>query len=115
MSGVEADILGHSYFAASEGAIYDLFRLFWLGDPPASRCGMNEQQLSGRGFWMFEVDDCRGEELLQAGVLFKRFGGDARDRILRRITQLTDPDEEPEKEEWSRILDKLNMLINPVL
>jgi len=113
MSGVEADILGHSYFAANEGAIYDLFRLFWLGDPPPNRCGMNRQQLAGLGFWTFDVDNCRGGEILQAGVLWKRFGEKARDRIRERMAQLTNPDQETEKEEWSRILDKLNSLIKP--
>jgi esterase/lipase superfamily enzyme len=113
MSGVEADILGHSYFAANEGAIYDLFRLFWLGDAPPDRCGMNQQQLAGLGFWTFDVDNCRGGEILQAGVLWKRFGVKARDRIRERMAQLTNPDQETEKEEWSRILDKLNSLIKP--
>ena len=35
MSEVPADSLGHSYFAANSGAIFDLFRLLWRGDAPA--------------------------------------------------------------------------------
>ncbi len=41
MSAVPADALGHSYFAANSGAIYDIFRILWRGDPPPQRCGMS--------------------------------------------------------------------------
>ncbi len=44
MSGIEADLLGHSYFAANSGAIYDLFRLLWRSDPPPQRCGLDAQR-----------------------------------------------------------------------
>ncbi len=111
MSGVEADILGHSYFAANEGAIYDLFRLFWRGDPPSARCGMNRQQASGQGFWIFDVGFCRGTELLEAGLLWKKFGAAARARIENRIRQLTQPEQEIEKEEWFRIMERLETLL----
>ena len=76
---------------------------------------MNRQQISGSGFWIFEVDKCRGNELLTAGVLLKRFGAAARERIERRMNGLTEPDQETEKQEWSRILDKLDTLISPGL
>ncbi len=111
MSGVEADILGHSYFAANEGAIYDLFRLFWRGEPPSDRCGMSRQKSEGEGFWLFDVGNCRGTELLEAGLLFKKFGAAARARIENRIRQLTEPEHEGEKEEWFRIMNRLETLI----
>ena len=44
MSAVPADALGHSYFAANSGAIYDIFRLLWRGDPPPQRCGMSDRK-----------------------------------------------------------------------
>jgi esterase/lipase superfamily enzyme len=111
MSGVEADILGHSYFAANEGAIYDLFRLFWRGEPPSARCGMSRKEVADKGFWLFDVNFCRGTELLEAGLLFKKFGAAARDRIEKRIRQLTSTEEAFEKEEWFRIMDRLESLI----
>ena len=113
MSGVKADILGHSYFAANEGAIYDLFRLFWQGDPPSARCGMSRNNTADRGFWLFDVDNCRGAELLEAGLLFKRFGAAARARIEDHINRLTAPEQAEEKEEWSRIMERLESLIRP--
>lgn len=113
MSAVEADILGHSYFAVNEGAIYDLFRLLWRGDPPSDRCGMSRQQVAGQGFWLFDIGFCRGAELLEAGLLFKKFGAAARARIENRIRQLTSPEQETEKEEWFRIMDRLETLIGP--
>ncbi len=110
MSAVEADRLGHSYFAANEGALYDLFRLLWLGDPPQDRCGMNNQFQGTVEFWLFDVETCRGGEVLEAGLLIKRFGKTARARVKRRISALTD---EAAKEEWSRILDRLDRLLKP--
>jgi esterase/lipase superfamily enzyme len=111
MSGVKADLLGHSYFAANEGAIYDLFRLFWRGEPPSDRCGMTRHDIADKGFWLFDVSFCRGSELLEAGLLFKKFGAAARARIEDRISRLTAPEHEVEKEEWSRIMERLESLI----
>ena len=47
MSAVPADALGHSYFAANSGAIYDIFRILWRGDPPPQRCGMGDRKGGG--------------------------------------------------------------------
>jgi esterase/lipase superfamily enzyme len=112
MSAVEADLLGHSYFAADEGPIYDMFRLFWRNDPPDQRCGMSEQQLEQQEFWMFDTNSCGGGDLLAAAVLFKRFGIDARSRIEKYMEKLNEPEQEIEKQEWSQILDRLNLLIS---
>jgi esterase/lipase superfamily enzyme len=111
MSAVEADILGHSYFAANEGPIYDMFRLFWRNDPPDERCGMSEQVATHQAFWMFNVDYCGGGDLLAAAVLLKRLGPDARPRVEQHIETLSEPDQEQERQEWSQILDRLNTLL----
>jgi esterase/lipase superfamily enzyme len=92
MSSVPSDLLGHSYFAANSGAIFDLFRLLWRGDPPPQRCGM-----SGRGsndplsVWVFDASACNGLDLLEAGVLLKRFGRLAQQRLESDLAALTDP------------------------
>jgi hypothetical protein len=107
MSAIEADLLGHNYYAADAGAIYDLFRLLWRGDPPPQRCGMSDRSRS-TGAWVFNVDVCKGHDLLLAGVIFKRFGDRARARVRERIAALSDPSE---KQEWSRILARLDDLL----
>jgi esterase/lipase superfamily enzyme len=111
MSAVEADILGHAYFAANEGALYDLFRLLWLGESPPDRCGMSETALGDAGFWLFNVDHCSGADLLEAGLLLKRFGPEARARVVARLEALADSSDDTAKEEWSRILNRLESLL----
>jgi esterase/lipase superfamily enzyme len=111
MSAVPADSLGHNYFAASSGAIYDLFRLFWRGDPPPKRCGMTDQRAGGAlSVWLFNVDVCKGTDLLEAGVLFKRLGDHAQAQVQAYISTLTDP---TQKQQWSLILKRLNVLLAP--
>jgi hypothetical protein len=111
MSAVPADSLGHNYFAASSGAIYDLFRLFWRGDPPPKRCGMTDQKAGGAlSVWLFNVDVCKGNDLLEAGVLFKRLGDHAQAQVQAYILTLTDP---TQKQQWSLILKRLNVLLAP--
>jgi esterase/lipase superfamily enzyme len=114
MSAVPADALGHSYFAANSGAIYDIFRLLWRGDPPPQRCGMTNRKGGGSlTVWWFNADACKGDELLEAGVMVKRFGDLARDRVVATIASLTDPSQKQQKQEWSNILDRLNVLLSP--
>jgi esterase/lipase superfamily enzyme len=111
MSAVPADSLGHTYFASNAGAIYDLFRLLWRGDPPPKRCGMSGQQSGGLlTVWLFNVDVCKGDELLEAGELLKRLGAQAKAQVQANIQALTDPQQ---KHEWSLILDRLNGLLAP--
>ncbi len=110
MSDIDADLLGHGYFAAKEGAIYDLFRLFWLGDPPEQRCGMQNKD----DFWSFDAKPCRGGAVLEAGLLYKKYGPAARDKAQQRLEALEEADEEADKtarKEWSRILDQLDILL----
>ena len=110
MSDIDADLLGHGYFAAKEGAIYDLFRLLWRGDPPGRRCGMQSNDET----WSFDAKPCRGGAVLEAGLLLKRFGPDARVRVQQRLDSLEEADEKADKEvrkEWTRILDQLDELL----
>jgi esterase/lipase superfamily enzyme len=108
MSGIEADLLGHSYFAVNSGAIYDLFRLLWRSDPPPRRCGLSAEGTGAQPVWRFNVTQCAGSDLLHAGVLFKRFGDRARNRVRSRLKQISDPDQ---KQEWTRILNRLDQLL----
>ena len=108
MSGIEADLLGHSYFAVNSGAIYDLFRLLWRSDPPPRRCGLGDSGGAGPTVWRFNAAQCAGPDLLQAGLLAKRFGDRARNRVRARLQQLTDP---AQKQEWNRILERLNDIL----
>ena len=111
MSGVDADLLGHTYFAANQGAIHDLFRLFWRNEPPAQRCGMNRAG-SSDGVWSFSAEECKGVDLLRASVLIKRFGGSARDRVRARIAAITDREPETARREWQQILTRLDALLS---
>lgn len=110
MSGVPADSLGHSYFAANAGAIFDIFRLLWRGDPPSSRCGMSAPKSSDAiPVWIFNAEVCKGDDMLEAGMLLKRFGNLARDRVVANISALTDPSQ---KQHWSDILKRLDGLLS---
>jgi len=111
MSAVPADALGHSYFAANAGTIFDIFRLLWRGDPPPQRCGMSDRKVGGAlAVWVFNADACKGDDLLEAGVMLKRFGDLAKARVIENMSTLTDPSE---KQEWSKVLDRLNVLLAP--
>ena len=107
MSSVPADLLGHNYFAANSGAIFDLFRLLWLGDPPPQRCGMSDRSGSGPIVWVFNAQACAGLDLLEAGVLLKRFGDLARQRIVTDLATLTDP---TQKQHLALVLGRLDGL-----
>jgi esterase/lipase superfamily enzyme len=108
MSAVPADDLGHSYFAANAGAIFDIFRLLWRGEPPPQRCGMSNPKGAGMSVWLFDVNVCKGEDLLEAGVILKRFGTLARKQVLDNMATLTDP---TQKQEWSQILKRVDGLL----
>jgi esterase/lipase superfamily enzyme len=111
MSKVPADALGHSYFAANSGAIYDIFRLLWKGDPPRQRCGMSESKGGGTlDVYLFNADACKGDDMLEAGVMMKRFGDLARAQVEANIQSLTDPSQ---VQEWSLILKRLDVLLAP--
>lgn len=112
MSAVKADSLGHTYFAANEGAIYDLFSLLWRGDSPDKRCGMRGAAATDDGIWRYDSETCRGEDVLEAGMLLKRFGRGAIERVRRRLQSFSEDKDEPDKEEWTRILKRLEQLID---
>jgi pimeloyl-ACP methyl ester carboxylesterase len=109
MSSVPADMLGHEYFAANSGAIFDLFRLLWRGDPPPQRCGMSDRGNGGRLIvWVFDAQTCAGLDMLEAGVLLKRFGNLARQRVVSDIASLSD---RAQKEQLSLVLRRLDGLL----
>jgi len=109
MSAVPADALGHSYFAANSGAIFDMFRLLWRGEPPPQRCGMSNHKSNGTlVVWSFNSDACKGDDMLEAGVMLKRFGDLARDQVIANIKTLTDPSQQAE---WKLVLAKLDRLM----
>jgi esterase/lipase superfamily enzyme len=109
MSSVPADALGHSYFAANSGAIYDMFRLLWRGDPPPQRCGMSDRKgHDALAVWWFNADACKGDDMLEAGVMLKRFGDLARTRVEANLQSLTDPSQ---IKEWRLILKRLDSLL----
>jgi len=111
MSAVPADSLGHNYYAANAGAIYDLFRLLWRGDPPPQRCGMSGAKAGALlSVWLFNVDMCKGDDLLEAGELLKRLGAQARAQAQANFLALTDPGQ---KQQWSLILKRLDVLLAP--
>jgi esterase/lipase superfamily enzyme len=111
MSAVPADMLGHTYFASNSGAIYDLFRLLWRGDPPPKRCGMSDRKAGGAlSVWLFNVDSCKGDDLLEAGVLLKRLGDRAIAQVQANIQALTD---QKQKDQWRLIQKRLNGLLAP--
>jgi esterase/lipase superfamily enzyme len=112
MSSVPADALGHSYFAANSGAIFDMFRLLWRGEAPPQRCGMSNHKAGGTLIvWSFNSDACKGDDMLEAGVMLKRFGDLARDQVLANIKTLTDPSEQTQ---WKLILARLDGLLPTV-
>ena len=109
MSAVPADSLGHSYFAANAGALYDMFRLLWRGDPPPARCGMSNSKTGiNSTVWRFDAQHCKGDDILEAGVMLKRFGDLARAHVQANIAELTDP---TQQQQWKLILDRLNGLL----
>ena len=112
MSSVPADALGHSYFAANSGAIFDMFRLLWRGEAPPQRCGMSNHKAGGTLIvWSFNSDACKGDDMLEAGVMLKRFGDLAREQVVANIKTLTDPSEQTQ---WKLILARLDGLLPTV-
>ena len=115
MSGLPADALGHSYFAASGGAVYDLLHLLWRNDPPDSpqRCNTSAGKDPGAApLWRFNVDKCKGSDLLEAGVLLKQYQNQGPTQIVQlvssQIAALTDP---TQRQAAQLILSRLNALL----
>jgi esterase/lipase superfamily enzyme len=115
ISGLPADVLGHSYFAASGGAVYDLLHMLWRGDAPDSpqRCSSGERP-SGSPVvvWRFNVSKCQGSELLEAAMLLKEYRDQAGPQILKQVSDqislLTEP---AQKQAAKLILQRLDLLL----
>ena len=60
--------------------------------------------------WLFNVDICKGDDLLEAGVLLKRLGDKARAQVQANISALADPSQ---KQQWALILKRLDLLLPP--
>lgn len=114
MSAVPADVLGHAYFAANAGAIFDIFRLLWRGDAPPDRCGMSDRKAAGAlAVWVFDANVCKGGDLLEAGVMFKRFGNLARQQLVANMATLTDPSQKQQLSLILKQLDALRLTVRP--
>ena len=116
MSGLPADVLGHSYFAANGGAVYDLLHLLWRGDAPDSpqRCSTGEGKAAGVtvAVWRFDVSKCQGSELLEAAMLMKEYHDQARAVILSQVSaQISALAEPAQRRAAQLVLDRLNFLL----
>lgn len=116
MSGLPADVLGHSYFAANGGAVYDLLHLLWRGDAPDSpqRCSSGENLSAGTSVvvWRFNVAKCQGSELLEAAMLLKEYHDQARAQILSQVSaQISALTEPSQRQAAQLVLDRLNLLL----
>jgi esterase/lipase superfamily enzyme len=87
MSGVPADVLGHNYFAANGGAVYDLLHMIWRDDDPGSpqRCGKNDDASTAPVVWRFDVEKCKGDAMLEAAVLLKQNQNLAQQQIMELL------------------------------
>jgi hypothetical protein len=76
---------------------------------------MDEQKTAESRFWLFDLDNCRGSDLLEAGLLYRRFGADAVRRIEQHIARIADNEDSAEDDEgsreWTAILDRLRSLV----
>jgi esterase/lipase superfamily enzyme len=114
VSGLPADVLGHSYFAANGGAVYDLLHLLWRGDAPDSpqRCSKREAEL-GIAVWRFNAAKCQGGELLEAAMLMKEYHDQASAQILQQVSaQIAALTEPAQKAAAQLIFDRLNFLLS---
>jgi hypothetical protein len=68
------------------------------------------QSGSAPAVWVFHSDACKGNDLLEAGVLLKRFGDLARARVVANMASITDPSQ---KQQWGLILKRIDGLVTP--
>ena len=72
---------------------------------------MSDRKAGGAlAVWVFNADACKGDDMLEAGVMLKRFGDLARARVMENMATLTDPSE---KQQWSLVLKRLDGLLAP--
>jgi hypothetical protein len=58
--------------------------------------------------WRFDAEHCKGDEILEAGVMLKRYGDLARNHVVANIAELTDP---TQQQQWKLILVRLDGLL----
>ena len=74
----------------------------------------NDKTCQCRIFWSFNAKRCKGGAVLEAGLLLKKYGPDARVKVQERIESLAEADADADKQsrkEWTRILDRLDTLL----
>jgi hypothetical protein len=81
-----------------------MFRLLWRSDPPPKRCGMSNPKSGVSSVWRFDAEHCKGDEILEAGVMLKRYGDLAKNHVVANIAELTDP---TQQQQWKLILVSL--------
>jgi esterase/lipase superfamily enzyme len=115
MSGVPADLLGHSYFASNGGAVYDLLHLLWRGEAPGSpsRCGKSDTAFTGPlVVWRFDVQKCQGDDLLEAAILLKQLQNLGQQQIVTQISAQISGMTDPLQQQAGRlILERVNQLL----
>jgi hypothetical protein len=106
MSGVPADVLGHNYFAANGGAVFDLLHMIWRDDDPGSpqRCGRRVDGAGTPVLWRFDVDKCKGDLLLEAAVLLKQLHDVAQAQIIEQLRTQIGAFANPADQEQGRLL-----------
>jgi len=116
MSGVPADLLGHSYFASNGGAVYDLLHLLWHGEAPGSpaRCGKSDTAFKGPlVVWRFDVQKCKGNDLLEAAILLKQLQNLGQQQIVTQISsQISSMSDPLQRQAGQLILERVNQLLN---
>ena len=114
MSGVPADVLGHNYFAANGGAVYDLLHMIWRDDDPGSpqRCGKPGDVPGTPVLWRFDVEKCKGDVLLEAAVLLKQFHDMARSQIIAQLnSQIAAFGDSADQQEGQMLLRDVSQLL----
>jgi esterase/lipase superfamily enzyme len=116
MSGVPADLLGHSYFASNGGAVYDLLHLLWRGDDPGSpqRCSKSDTAFHGPlVVWRFDAQKCKGDDLLEAAILLKQLQNLGEQQIVAQISaQISTLSDPLQRQAGQLILTRVNQLLN---
>jgi len=118
MSGVPADLLGHSYYAANGGAVYDLLHLLWRGDDPGSpqRCSRNDTAFQGPiVVWRFDSEKCKGDDLLEAAILLKQLQNQGQQQIVEQISAQISALKDPlQRRAGQLILARVNQLLTAI-
>jgi len=70
----------------------------------------NPKRSSDSSVWRFNAQNCKGDDILEAGVMLKRFGDLALSHVQANIAELTDPTQQQQKQQWQLIMQQLKTL-----